>query len=284
MNCPLCGEALADRGFFCKACAAQVRCKKCRELLEPAALACVECGTRVGQDPENPDKEASPLDAAVQPHRNTLSYQETRNNRTFQASLTDTAIQGLGDVLGDFFAQRGAVRTPNQVRSFVKDQLALQPPPRETTEPVNGNNQPASVIAPAGDTEADKDRVLKFFHANGETLELTDNRLKAKNGSDFVRRITYLFLYAHELHGRPSVPYKQLKMILRTAKMLDSNARAWIGKRVGVADGGEDSLKLNAKGREDAIKVLNDALDPNIQDEWNPDKKTPRKPGPRKKE
>src|SRR5450631_403090 len=51
MDCPLCGVALAERGFFCKACAAQVRCKACRELLELDAVACVECGTRIGQPP-----------------------------------------------------------------------------------------------------------------------------------------------------------------------------------------------------------------------------------------
>jgi len=108
MNCPLCGETLAERGFFCKACAAQVRCKNCRELLEPAALACVECGTRVGQPgAENPGDGASLVATSAQSYRNTLSYQETRNDRTFHASVTDSAIDGLGEVLGEFFAQRG---------------------------------------------------------------------------------------------------------------------------------------------------------------------------------
>jgi hypothetical protein len=286
MNCPLCGEALAERGFFCKACAAQVRCKNCRELLEPAALACVECGTRVGAPRfENPGDGASLVATTIQPHRNTLSYQETKNDRTFHASLTDTAMEGLGEVLGDFFVQRGAVRTPNQVRPLVKQDLALQPPPTQAAESANRDAQPATVLSHAADAGADKDRILRIFHPNGDTLELIDNRLKAKSGSDFLRRLTYLFLYAQELHGRLSVPSDQLRAMLESGKIWDGsgNARRWIAKRVGLASEGEDRLKLNAKGREEAVKTLNDALDPTIEDEWNPDKKTPRKLGPRKK-
>lgn len=286
MNCPLCGEALAERGFFCKSCAAQVRCKSCRELLEPSAIACVECGTRVGQSAEHPENEVSLVSAGVQPLRNTLSYQETRSNRTFQASLSDAAIQGLGEVLGDFFVQRGAVRPHHQTPPATKKELALQPSPSaQTGSGTNGNTQHAPEPPPVGDAPPDRSRILRLFHANDDALELTDNRLKAKSGSDFLRRLTYLFLYAHELHGRRSVPYEQLRTILRSAKAWDGsgNAQRWIAKRVGLAEDGEDRLKLTAKGREDAVKALNEALDSNIQDDWNPDKKVPRKLGPRKK-
>lgn len=47
MTCPHCDAALSDRGSFCKACSGQVRCISCRALLEPGALACVECGKRI---------------------------------------------------------------------------------------------------------------------------------------------------------------------------------------------------------------------------------------------
>jgi len=281
MNCPLCGEALAEHGFFCKACAAQVRCKTCRELLEPAAQACVECGTKVGDAAAAPDLV---ITGALPAHRNTLAYEETRNSRTFHASLTDTAIQGLGEVFGDFFAPRNSVRPPMQPRRFSSDGLAL-PPAGPTSAGGNGHAElttppslPATPIA--GD---DKERILTLFQRNGDALELKDNRLKAKNQSDFVKRLTYLFLYAHELHGRPTATYDALRTVEQVAKVWDANTRTWLAKKVGFTMDGEKNLKLNTPGREDAIKALNDALNQELQDDWNPDRKIPQKRAPRKK-
>src|SRR5262249_12890199 len=115
MNCPHCGAALSERGSFCKVCAGQARCMNCREVLEPGAAACVECGTKIGVRSEN--GASAPIAAptsTLSAQRNTLTYHEDRNSRSFEASLTDPAMQGLGDVLGEFFAQRGAVRAHHQ--------------------------------------------------------------------------------------------------------------------------------------------------------------------------
>ena len=111
MNCPNCAEPLAERGVFCKACAAQAKCIKCREVLEPGALACVECGTRIGAPVEATDGTPTVQRRRLPRTRNTLSYQEDRNSRRFEASLTDSAMNGLGDVFGELFAQRGVGRT-----------------------------------------------------------------------------------------------------------------------------------------------------------------------------
>lgn len=282
MNCPLCGDALAERGFFCKVCAAQVRCKTCREVLEPNAAACVECGTRVGQSPSgDPAHAISAIVGSLEPHRNTLNYEETRNNRTFSASLTDTAVQGLGEILGDFFVQRGSVRTQSQPSKLLVKDLALPPVTSQATNG-GGSHEPAahqSDEKPTGDIN----RIAKIFAANGEALELTDNRLKAKNQSDFVRRLTYLFLYAHELNGRQSENYDNLRTILQVAKVWDANTRTWLAKRNGFTVDPDNRFKLNAPGREAAIAALNDALNPEVVDDWNPDKKVPRKVAPRKK-
>jgi hypothetical protein len=282
MNCPLCGEALVERGYFCKACARQVRCKSCREVLEPAAVACVECGMKIGEDAAQPTAPALVGAGALPHHRNTLSYEETRSRRTFHASLTDTAIQGLGEVFGDFFAPRNAVRPATQPRRFGSDGLAL---PSAKVDSANGGGyqEPMPAISQPEQPVGEQERVLKLFQPNGELLELKDNRLKAKSQSDFVRRLTYLVLYAHELHGRACTSYDALRTIEQAAKVWDANTRAWLAKRVGFTADGENNLKLTAPGREDAIKALNEALDPEIQDEWNPDKKVPRKLGPRKK-
>ena len=124
---------------------------------------------------------------------------------------------------------------------------------------------------------------MKLFHADGDTLELKDNRLKAKSQSDFVRKLTYLFLYAHELHGHPTATYDALRAVAGVAKVWDTNARSWLKKQVGFTMADEGNLKLNIPGREYAVKALNDALNQEIQGDWNPDKKTPQKRASRKK-
>jgi hypothetical protein len=289
MNCPTCAEPLAERGVFCKACAAQARCMKCRELLEPGATACVECGTRIGQPVEAANgtaQGAASSVSALPANRNTLTYNEDRNSRRFEASLTDSAMHGLGDVFGELFAQRGVGRTITQTagKTLLRNDVTLDdlkqlppaPPPVVEQEDMNKTAAPAP---------PDRDRVLKIFSTKGEALELTDNRLKAKNGADYLRKLTYLFIYAHECHGRPSTTEHDVKAMLRAAKMWDGsgNANRWLNKRIGIVSEGDDRVKLNATGREDAQKSLNAILDASIPDEWNPDKASTKPKATKKK-
>jgi hypothetical protein len=288
MDCPLCGNTLSERGFFCKTCGGQVRCMQCRELLESGAVACVECGTRAGQRPEQAITDAAGS-SPIAINRNTLSYHEDRNTRRFEASLTDQAMQGLGDVLGDFFIQRGTVRTTHRGPHFNKEVPLLAgpndlPPAEPGTNHAGAQDETAELVEEQ-QTPTDRPRLLKIFKVKDDTFELHDNRLKATTSADYLRRLTYLFLYAHECYGRTSAPESDLTTVLRSAKMIDGsgNAYRWLKKRIGIADDGDGRIKLVAKGREEAVKALNEALDPKVDDAWNPDKKQPRKRGPRKK-
>ena len=49
------------------------------------------------------------------------------------------------------------------------------------------------------------------------------------------------------------------------------------------AKSGLDFVRLTATGREEAKKTLTDALNPNVPDDWNPDKKPMRNAGSKKK-
>jgi hypothetical protein len=286
-NCPTCAEPLGERGYFCKTCASQARCMKCRAVLETGAAACVECGTRIGQTVDGTNgtsAQPAPGAATIPANRNTLSYQEDRNNRTFEASLTDSAMHGLGEVLGDFFAQRGAGRTITQgVRHFTRevvvdpskqllpaDEAPLEPPPRD----------PATSVPPA----PDKVRLRQVFTIEGEVLELADNRMKATSAADYYRRLTYLFLYAQEvLLGRTSTPRTELNTALTAAKVYNGNCRTWLAQKKGFTLDTEDRLKLNIASRDEAKKVLQDVLNSEIADEWHPDTRTIRKRAAKKK-
>jgi len=121
----------------------------------------VECGTRVGQPGDGVRENAAQVTPALSPNRNTLSYSEDRNSRKFEASLTDSAMHGLGDVFGELFAQRGVERVvlPATARTLVRDtiietkNLTLALPEAEV--PVVESKQ--SVESP------EQDKALKIF-------------------------------------------------------------------------------------------------------------------------
>lgn len=282
MNCPHCSEELSDRGVFCKACAGQARCMSCREALEPGAAACVECGTRVGQ-PGDGVREIIAQDAlALSPNRNTLSYSEDRNSRKFEASLTDSAMHGLGDVFGELFAQRGVGRVvlPAAARTLVRDTIVetknLPPAQPEAEVPVIESKQ--------GIGSPEKDKALKIFNVNGEAIELVDNRLKAKSAADYYKRLTYLFIYAQELLlGRTLAPKGELIVVLKEAKVYDANCRFWLKQKKGFTVDAEERMKLIAGAREQAVKAVDEALDNNLPDGWNPDTKAAKPRAAKKK-
>ena len=258
----------------------------CRAVLEADANACVECGVKLNQSGAVPT--STPLTTAEgSPGRNTLSFQEDKNNRRFEASLTDVAMQSLGGVFGDLFAQRGVARQQPQIAVVPGRSASLHdgarmslPETVETAEVIEPPTAPTLVVA---DPSSDKEKISAFFSSNGEKLELIDNRLKATSGADYLRQLTYLFLYAHELHSRNCVPERDLNVMLTAAKMMDAsgNTRRWLRSRVGISDEGEDNVKLNAVGRDAAKKTLRDALDLNIAVDWSPDTATGKTKAPK---
>jgi hypothetical protein len=272
MNCPRCSEPLSERGVFCKVCAGQARCMDCREVLEPDAAACVECGARIGHSGEGLRENVAQDVDVRSPSHNTLSFSEDRKSRKFEASLTDSAMHGLGNVFGELFAQRGVGRSvlPSAARTLVTaTSIATNRLPQAQLE--------AEVSVPELQQlmeSPEKDKALKMFSLNGELLELSDNRLKAKSAADYYKRLTYLFLYAQELLlGRTSAPKSELAVVLKEAKVYDANCRSWLKQRKGFTVDAEERMKLIAGAREQAMKALDEAQDHNLQDEWNPDTK-----------
>jgi hypothetical protein len=252
----------------------------CRALLEPDAAACVECGVKTGEaGPQSGTAAVTATGATVASGRNTLSFQEDKNNRRFDASLTDEAMQALGSVFGDLFAHRGTVRLPPRIAGTQTKQAATIQGvtlaiPAAVETPAVSNAEPTPPPTPAStDGHPSKTDLATFFAENGDNLELIDNRLKASSQADYTRQLTYLFLYAHEAHGRMSVPERDLNTLLNAAKVMDANGntRSWLRKRVGIVDEGDSNVKLNAGGRDGAKKALRDALDVNLPVTWSPD-------------
>jgi hypothetical protein len=280
MDCPNCGEALSERGSFCKFCGGQARCMNCKEVLEPFAAACVECGTKIGASagakPQNGGGYHPP-----QAPRNKITYREDQNGRNLDADFSDSTMQAFGDVLGFFFASRGVGQQPANSRLSFREQSAGKLPGKALPAPPNPNT--AVLVDDPPEQKTDLAHISEVFQPNGEELELIESRLKAKSGRDYVRRLTYLCLYANELHGRQWTAKSSLIAILKDGKVWDPNASRWLSTKQGFREDGEERLQLIKGGRDDAQKALLEVVDPSVTDDWHPDRKKVAKRGPRKK-
>lgn len=269
-NCPFCNTSLPSRAIFCKSCTKQVRCKTCKDLLELGSLACISCGTPVGEGGNSLVAEESTEPAFVS-NMNTLEFDETRRGRSLRATLTDEAVGHLSDSFGMFMAGRitdGTQRNRQPLSPVFgeitteQDQLFLP----TSSENDNQQAERETVISNRGQS-TNKDKLQKVFLYEGEQIRLYDSRLKATSKLDAARRLTYLLLYAHEQEGRKSIPRNNLNEVLKKAALYDPNASSWIGSSSDLSvEEGEVSLRL--PGQERAKEVLEEVLNPEVPDAW----------------
>ena len=264
LNCPRCGHGLSDRGAFCPSCVAQVRCKSCRELLEQSAVACVECGTPVGEGqsarPNYPDQIAQAP--------NVMRLEETRTSRKFEARFTDAVVESLSVPLGAYFGlgiyDKPSKRTRSErvVGTEPIEQLPLLPfreaefvehPPAAPTSAHTNSDEPLDGTA----------RLHRVFSFEDDKVRLKDSRIKANTKIEFVERLTCMFLYAHELAGREKVHRSALNAMLTEATVNDGNARRWIATTADLLRDGH-LVWLSVPGKERAIETLMRIEDPNI--------------------
>ena len=269
-NCPFCGTSLPLRAIFCKSCTKQVRCKTCKDLLEPDSLVCISCGTRVGEG-ENLSVVKEPTKPALVSNMNTLEFDETRSSRSLRATLTDEAVRHLSDPFGMFMAGRVAdgARKNRQPLSPVFREVTTEHDQLPSFTASKSDNWQADREAVISNREqrTDKDKLQKVFRYEGEQLRLYDSRLKATSKLDAARRLTYLLLYAYELEGRKSIPRDDLNEALKKVVLYDGNTSSWIGSSPDLSiEAGEVSLRL--PGQEQAREVLEEVLNPEIPNTW----------------
>jgi hypothetical protein len=279
-TCPSCTALLPERGFFCAACAAQIRCKACHEPLEPDARACVMCGASVGSDSPN-----QAVDGNTTRPINTFELQEDLRSRTVRLQLTDHAVAHVGEALTAVFADRitGKPRPARQVIHQLDSPHALLAPATEQDPAQTDPAASAEPTAPVGNNQVpgdDRQRLREIFELVDDDFRLEEDDLKADSCLEYARRLTYLYIYAHELEGRKPIPYANVKKILQAAKVLDTNTRRELANKMAV-EIGDDSIRLKKGGRQKAIEALDQILDPNhTTPGWTPESRTrPPKPG-----
>ena len=285
LSCFKCQTTLPDRGTFCPNCAIQVRCRSCRDLLLPDARVCVECRTPIGTDsPSQPVDGASTVKlnettGIITRAVNTLEFEETPKRRYLVTRLTDEAINSLSNPLAAFMGGRAGTLGAKSRRSSNQDAALADSRQQSllTDGYIDFNEQDQSdaidvepVVSDSSTSANTEEKKLReLFRYKDKTLKLIDSRLKASSQMDFVRRLTYLFLYAHELEGRETVIDKDLIAVLNDAKVLDAfgNARNWIKNSPELLIEGEN-VGLSVPGRERAREVIAQLLNNEIDGTW----------------
>jgi len=225
------------------------------------------CGTPVGtgKAEANVNGSASSM--------NTLELQEDTRSRSLRISFTDAAIGSIGATVNELVSNKLASHDPRSLKvvgGTIPTVPQLPAAGSGATGPVIDaarveDRKP--LVPPTGDAE----RMRNIFEFDGEDFKLEENRLKADSRLDYARRLTYLFIYAHELAGRKPVGFDRVKKILETSKVWDNNTRHMLKQKMAVEIDG-DMIRLKKEGRENAILALEKILDTAQSDAgWTPE-------------
>lgn len=271
--CPSCNNELSERALYCASCGVQAKCKACRDILDLKAHFCVSCGTPVGEGSSIHPERASRPDRVLS--HNIIEFSEDAKSRHFHAEVSDAAVDSVSQSLGIFLSQRiGKPVSRVQRQTSNLDEVIVD----GTDDIKDYEDDPHPIIegAKALPVGSDLEILQRIFRRTGNKLELEDSRLKQNSQQDFVRRLTVLFLFAHELYGQQTVPRTDLNAILTKAKVYDSNSRQWIRDTDFITVDG-DSVRLISRGREHAQKVINECLDPQKETTWSSQSKSRRR-------
>lgn len=291
-NCPYCQQILLEKSTYCGSCGKQARCKSCRAIVLPNASFCDECGTRIGEagtvavddSAASPDSSVNTADGAV----NTVQFEETNKGRSLHAKLTNEAVADLSGAFGQFIASQSGTGGNRERKRPTLDAPLVNP--QQLTAPDvnagNGKEEDEPVIEAELQheqplllaTAPNLQKIGEFFRRDGDQLKLDDSRLKATGKLDFAKRLTFLFLYAWELYERPKVSRAELNSILQKEAVYDSNFINWLGKTSELRIE-NDVIELRREGREQAQKILQEALDSKIENVWTPNSQARHKQG-----
>jgi len=208
---------------------------------------------------------------------NTFEYEETQEKRSVRASFTDEVGNNVSQTLGKYIS-----RTPGE-SEFDRELLPEEAEAIELSHDEEAGGESENIPEEASEEKATPEKaeaqksdqsvqhkLNQVFRYEGETIRLDNSHLKATSQRDFVRRLTYLFLFAHRLEGRDKVSRAQLNEVLKECSVYDGNARGFIARDDGlIREDGNKILGLNLVGRERAKEVLEEVLDPDVENKWS---------------
>jgi hypothetical protein len=274
-NCFKCDSVLPERGYFCKNCGVQIKCKECNDLLLKDANVCVMCGTFVGIGNVNKDS-ATNMSVVTNQPINTFEFRETRNERTAKATLTNDSVESLKETLSlvvSSYPLATIVRKNNSGASELNDKLSSE----ESLASEKAINIKAKQIPQVRNETAQK--LERLFYSESDRLVLEIEDLKASGQKDYGIRLVYLrLLYSKEVNNEELVLREDLNETLKEAMgFLDPNVINWISTTNHLAlkvDEDKTFLRLKGDGYIRALEILEEIYNSDIKAGEIPGKKS----------
>lgn len=245
MKCIYCNSELPNKANFCPKCLHQIACLSCKEPLVKNTTICIVCGKPITQN--------NSTNAAV----NNIEFSDNGNERTFRASFTDAVA---GNVVETF-----ANLLPFQKQTYNKGLAAANVVENETIEDVE-HTEVSTEKQPKSNDLVTLEKIFK--NKEGE-ISLNDTRIKAKNKSDFVSRISLLYLYYKEFLGEQETNRTDLNKFLKQEKLDENTFRVWLSTNKKLVDNKKTYLCLRIEGQEAAKQILNEFNDTDIPNNWS---------------
>lgn len=245
-NCHSCSKQIPEASSFCPFCAVPVKCKACGEAWLKDAVACFQCGTK--------------LDAVGSTHAsNSIQFEQTGKNRKLTAYFSDNVGAQLSGVLHGLVSGQ-----PPEYRSLPAVNAAGTPTRKALTF-ASGIPAIQDAVIEGDDEKVKLGALSNVFRVEGDHLVLYDHRLKQTSQLDFAKRLSILFLYAHQLQGNHLVARTALNAILTQEKVNDGNTRHWLAKAGEVQIREDGQVELRPAGVDKAKLFLSQIADATIE-------------------
>lgn len=215
IKCIYCNLELPEHAKFCPKCLKQIVCFECNSILYKDSSICISCGKPV----QNKDN----TNVAV----NNIEFTENENGKSFKASFTDTVAGNVVETfaqllpLNKYDTSRSLTAHSNKSNiDYIEDAESIEL--QETT--------PENKIKKTKETRDNSPVLNKIFKNKDGDISIYDPRIKASSKSDFIGRITLLFLYYKEISGSSEVQRSELNTLLEKANLLDATIRVFLSK------------------------------------------------------
>lgn len=251
MACTKCGNQLKNESNFCGNCGNQLKCLSCSEKVMPDANFCSNCGTSI-----NEKKSTS---------KNSFEMHETRESRSIKAEFSDDMGSSMTETLAQLVSKKFEHK---QISSVLNDDEKNINPDNENVIDVNGEIIEDSKNHNKVSAKKNSDIDGLFRKKDDGRLNLLVTDLKAKSGSDYALRLTYLTVLFFKSEGKDEVPKSLINGLLNHFGVNNGAFRAKFAnaKAHFIVDSG--NVEFRPAGLEQANVYLNEVLDSNKQGSW----------------
>lgn len=254
MKCIYCDFELPANAKFCPKCLHQIICRECGEILFKDSPICISCGMTVN------DKHSE--NKAI----NTIEITENEKEKSFKAAFTDTVGGNVVEVFSQFlpFTRFSGNKAISAVNNEINPRII------EDVEVIeNSVSKPSANPVHQKEIPNDLVELEKIFKNKNGVISIYDPRIKAKNKSDFIGRITLLFLYYKELLGTSEVQRSELNDLLDKDNLKDATIRTFLSSNKKLLENNQTYIELRPEGRERAQEILSDFENPDIPNIWD---------------